>query len=126
MLCTGSELEYSTPPYNFSWMVEGCLAGMACPSNTSEIRYLVENGIGHLVTLSEDRTPPMDDDSIRNHIKWTVIPVVEFEPPTLDDMKKFIAICKEHQEKVRDSNTEFRLSPERSDQVVAFLTKCPN
>ncbi|CAH1970763.1 unnamed protein product [Acanthoscelides obtectus] len=94
-----SKAEYSTPPYNFSWIVEGCLAGMACPSNTSEIRYLVENGIGHLVTLSKDRIPPMDDDSIRNHIKWTVIPVVEFEPPTLDDMKKFIAICKEHQGK---------------------------
>nr|CAH7725190.1 unnamed protein product [Callosobruchus chinensis] len=69
---------------------------MACPSTHSEIRYLVDNGIQHLVTLSTDMQPPMDDDSIRDIIKWTVIPVVEFEPPTLDDIKRFIAICEEY------------------------------
>nr|CAH7725191.1 unnamed protein product [Callosobruchus chinensis] len=74
---------------------------MACPSTHSEIRYLVDNGIQHLVTLSTDMQPPMDDDSIRDIIKWTVIPVVEFEPPTLDDIKRFIAICEEYAGKVR-------------------------
>nr|CAI5861571.1 unnamed protein product [Callosobruchus analis] len=69
---------------------------MACPSTPSEIRYLVENGIQHLVTLSTDMEPPMDDDSIRDIIRWTVIPVVEFEPPTLHDMQKFIAICEQY------------------------------
>lgn len=45
-------------PTNFSWIVEGLLAGSAFPSHGGHFQYLVDVGVQHLVTLTE-YTPPL-------------------------------------------------------------------
>lgn len=45
-------------PTNFSWIVEGLLAGCAFPSHGGHFQYLLDSGIQHLVTLTE-YTPPL-------------------------------------------------------------------
>lgn len=85
-----------TAPWNFSWIVAGELAGMACPDTKQNIEFLVRSGIRHLVTLSPETKPPTDSLS---GIEWTLIPVEEFEAPALEDILKFINICNNCKEK---------------------------
>lgn len=45
-------------PTNFSWIIEGLLAGCAYPSHGGHFRFLITEGIKHLVTLTEYVPPP--------------------------------------------------------------------
>ena len=85
----GDEVD-AYPPWNFSWVVEGALAAMAWPQNKENLRYLHEEGIRHLVTLSPEKLPPIQDFQ---QLEWTTIPIEEFEPPTIKDILNFIDIC---------------------------------
>lgn len=80
----------SHAPYNFSWIVPNELAGMGWPRTVANLNFLVQNGIRHLVTLSPEMMPPVKNFQ---QMRWTLIPVEEFEPPTIEDIEKFIEIC---------------------------------
>lgn len=80
----------SYPPWNFSWVVDNELAAMAFPRTVENLRWIAEQGIKHLVTLSPEKQPPIDSTT---SFAWTVIPVDEFEPPSIKQIKQFIEIC---------------------------------
>lgn len=80
----------SYPPWNFSWVVPNKLAAMAWPQNKENLRYIYEEGVRHLVTLSPEKLPPIEEFQ---QLEWTKIPIEEFEPPTIKDILKFIDIC---------------------------------
>ena len=46
-------------PDNFSWLIEGKLAGSAIPTSKDEIKWLQEQGVKSVVTIRE---VPLDDD----------------------------------------------------------------
>ncbi|XP_031327282.1 dual specificity protein phosphatase 23-like [Photinus pyralis] len=73
---------------NFSWIVPGELAGMACPK-TKHMNYLESVGIKHLITLSPEILPPSEGKTI----KWSQIFIEEFEAPSLEQILKFVDIC---------------------------------
>lgn len=79
------------PPLKFSWIIPKKLAAMAFPRNKENIKFLVNQGITHLVTLTAGKKPPVEDVA---RIRWTEVPVEEFEVPNLEQIKKFIDICK--------------------------------
>lgn len=79
------------PPLKFSWVIPKKIAAMAFPRNKENLKFLINQGITHLVTLTADKKPPVDD---MPRLKWTEIPVEEFEVPSLDQIKKFIDVCK--------------------------------
>lgn len=79
------------PPLKYSWVIPKKLAAMAFPRNKENIKYLVNQGITHLVTLTADKKPPVEDVA---RIRWSEIPVEEFEVPSLEHVKKFIDVCK--------------------------------
>jgi hypothetical protein len=54
-----------------------------------QLRFLVSQGIDHLVTLSSDKLPPY---YAFPELKWTLIPVEDFTGPTIGEIKKFIRI----------------------------------
>lgn len=81
----------SYPPWNFSWVIPKELAAMAHPRNKENLRFLVNEGIKHLVTLSPEKKPPVTDVP---ELNWTVIDVDEFEAPTMRNIKDFMDICK--------------------------------
>ncbi|XP_050295432.1 dual specificity protein phosphatase 23-like isoform X2 [Anthonomus grandis grandis] len=83
-------------PWNFSWIIPTYLAATSCPSTLEELKFIKEQGISHLVTLSPEYHPPT-----KNYpgIKWTYIPINEFEAPSLEDIKKFIHISDEYRSK---------------------------
>lgn len=75
--------------------MEQKLAAMSCPSTEGNMTYLWQNHIRHLVTLSPEKVPPKVDFQIES----TIIPVEEFEAPSLNDINKFIVLCKESLER---------------------------
>ncbi|XP_053618445.1 dual specificity protein phosphatase 23-like isoform X3 [Plodia interpunctella] len=79
------------PPLKFSWVIPKKLAAMAFPRNKENLKFLTNQGITHLVTLTADKKPPVDDIP---RLRWTEIPIEEFEIPTTEQIKKFIDVCK--------------------------------
>lgn len=84
--------EHSYPPWKFSWIVERKLAAMAWPQTSSNIRFLHEQGICHLITLSPEKRPPITD-KLFDKISWTEIGIEEFEPPSVKQIQQFIDVC---------------------------------
>lgn len=82
----------SAPPPNFSWVDPGKVAGLAMPRMTAHYQYLLNNGIKHLVSLSE-RKPPYHDtcpDLTLHHIK-----IHDFCAPTFDQINRFLSVVEE-------------------------------
>lgn len=82
----------STAPHNFSWVEPGKVAGLAMPRYPAEYRYLLDNGVRHLVCLCE-RKPPHHDtcpDLQLHHIK-----IADFTPPTPSQIDKFLSLVEE-------------------------------
>lgn len=84
--------ETLSPPWNFSWVVDGKLSAMGWPQTEANVTYLLQQGVTHLVTLSPEMVPPT---GVSSKLQWTLIPVQEFEAPTLDQIKQFISICEQ-------------------------------
>lgn len=77
-------------PKNFSWIEKEKLAAFGCPSSPASLRYLLENNITYLVTLSPETPPPVHTFP---DINWIEIKVREFHPPTNYQIEKFISTC---------------------------------
>ncbi|KAK7871029.1 hypothetical protein R5R35_014093 [Gryllus longicercus] len=82
--------EASYSPWNFSWVVEKKLAAMAWPQTPANLRFLLDQGIRHLITLSPEKRPPIHSFP---DLGWTEISIKEFEAPSISQIKKFIDIC---------------------------------
>ncbi|KAJ8270716.1 hypothetical protein GJAV_G00118430 [Gymnothorax javanicus] len=80
------------PPPNFSWIEQNKLAGLALPRMTAHYKFLVESGIRHLVCLCETKPPRYDTNLglVLHHI-----PIGDFCPPSLDQIKRFLAIVED-------------------------------
>ncbi|KAM9293894.1 dual specificity protein phosphatase 23 [Gastrophryne carolinensis] len=76
-------------PHNFTWVEPGLLAGMALPRLPAHYQYLYDNGIRHLVALTE-RKPPYHDTC--PGISLHHIRIIDFCPPTLEQIKAFLKI----------------------------------
>ncbi|MBS1258453.1 MAG: hypothetical protein MAG551_01512 [Candidatus Scalindua arabica] len=77
---------------NFSWLIEGEIAGMAKPaSSVYDFEFLKENGFEAIVSLTEF---PLDESLIEEFgFSIKHIPVRDFEAPTLEQIKNFIAFA---------------------------------
>ncbi len=82
---------------NFSWLIEGEIAGMAKPaSSVNDFEFLREKGFEAIVSLSEI---PLSEVLIEE-FGFTVkhIPIRDFEAPTLEQIEDFVVFA----EKVRE------------------------
>lgn len=79
-------------PWNFSWVVHKKLAAMAWPQTEDNLRYILGEGVTHLITLSPEMLPPVHSSPT---LSWTLIAVPEFEAPSLNQISEFIGICEE-------------------------------
>ncbi|KAL1512484.1 hypothetical protein ABEB36_002069 [Hypothenemus hampei] len=115
-------------PWNFSWIIPGILAGSSYPQTISNLHFLKEEGISHLVTLSPDHIPPNTNFP---GIKWTYIPIEEFKAPTLDDMNTFIELCTSSRDENKAIAVHCRAGWGRTGTMVAiyfvkFLNMSPD
>ncbi|XP_053823255.1 dual specificity protein phosphatase 23 [Anomalospiza imberbis] len=79
-------------PPNFSWVVEGRLAGLAMPREPGHYRYLRERGVRHLVSLTE-RAPP--HHGCCPQIQLHRLRVADFTPPSPEQIQSFLQIVEE-------------------------------
>ncbi|KAM8916830.1 dual specificity protein phosphatase 23 [Spinachia spinachia] len=82
----------STPPHNFSWVEPDKVAGLALPRTTSEYRYLLDNGIKHLVCLCEGKPPGYDSCP---QLQLHHIATADFTPPSPAQIDRFLSIVEE-------------------------------
>merc|ERR1719481_1586773 len=67
-------------PMNFTWVIPDELCGMGWPKSRDQVRFLVDQGIDHLVSLSPEKIPP---HYAFPDLKHTLIPVEDFTGPTI-------------------------------------------
>jgi atypical dual specificity phosphatase len=69
-----------TPP-NFSWLIDGWLAGMAYPRSDAALAALHALGVRAIVTLTE---APLPADALERHYLQAVhFPIIDFTAPTV-------------------------------------------
>ncbi|GBN92024.1 Dual specificity protein phosphatase 23 [Araneus ventricosus] len=111
-------------PMNFSWIDEGKLAAFGRPSSPENLRFLLENNIAYLITLSPECTPPVFTFP---DIHWYEIKVREFHPPRNDQIKKFISICEKSLEQGKAVGVHCRMGRGRTGVMAAcYLVKFHN
>ncbi|MHC4182819.1 MAG: dual specificity protein phosphatase 23 [Planctomycetota bacterium] len=79
---------------NFSWLIEGEIAGMAKPASTvSDFEFLKDNNIDAIVSLSEF---PLDQNLVEEFgFEVKHIPVRDFESPRMEQVEDFLKFAKE-------------------------------
>ena len=73
-------------PDNFSWLIEGKLAGSAIPTSKDEIKWLQEQGVKSIVTIRE---VPLDDDWV-DEMKYLHVLSDDMGVPSFDDLKNSV------------------------------------
>ena len=70
-------------PDNFSWLIEGKLAGSAIPTSKDEVKWMQDEGIKSIVTIRE---APLDEDWV-DEMKYLHVLSDDMGVPTFDDLK---------------------------------------
>ena len=78
-------------PDNFSWLIEGKLAGSAIPTSKDEIKWLQEQGVKSIVTIRE---VPLDDDWV-DEMKYLHVLSDDMGVPSFDDLKNSVEYVRE-------------------------------
>lgn len=76
-------------PHGFSWIEKPLLAGMARPASPEEFRWLREQGIQVLVSLTEDR--PRRDWTDDAGLLVFHEPLEDMEPPSQEQLERAVS-----------------------------------
>ena len=78
---------------NFSWLIEGKVAGMARPaSSVRDFEFLKDEGLEAIVTLTE---LPLSEVLVAEFgFSVKHIPIRDFEAPTLEQVQNFVTFAK--------------------------------
>ncbi|KAF6074381.1 dual specificity phosphatase 23 [Phyllostomus discolor] len=101
-------------PPNFSWVLPGRLAGLALPSSPAHYQFLLDQGIRHLVSLTE-RGPPHTDSCPGLTLHRLRIP--DFCPPAPEQIERFVQIVDQANARGEDEETGGSLK-------AALLSSC--
>ena len=109
-----SEWKHVEAPPNFTWVGQDELAGMGWPKSRDQVRFLLSQGIDHLITLSADKIPPY---YAFPELKWSLISVEDFTGPCIRDIKKFI-------NEMDKARMEGEVRKSKSNKYSSFNTFC--
>ena len=73
-------------PDNFSWIIEGKLAGSAIPTSTDEVQWAIDQGVKSIVTIREE---PLDSD-YTNNVNYLHVHSNDMGVPEFDDLVKSV------------------------------------
>ena len=73
-------------PDNFSWIIEGKLAGSAIPTSLDEVRWAIDQGVKSIVTIREE---PLDSD-YTNNVNYFHVHSNDMGVPEFDDLVKTV------------------------------------
>jgi len=73
-------------PDNFSWIIEGKLAGSAIPTSIDEVEWAIDQGVKSIVTIREE---PLDSD-YTNNVNYLHVHSNDMGVPEFDDLVKTV------------------------------------
>ena len=73
-------------PDNFSWLIEGKLAGSAIPTSTDEVEWAIEQGVKSIVTVKEE---PLDSSWTKD-VNYLHVHSNDMGVPEFDDLVKTV------------------------------------
>ena len=73
-------------PDNFSWIIEGKLAGSAIPTSIDEVEWAIDQGVKSIVTIREE---PLDSDWA-NNVNYLHVHSNDMGVPEFDDLVKSV------------------------------------
>ena len=73
-------------PDNFSWIIEGKLAGSAIPTSIDEVEWVIDQGVKSIVTIREE---PLDTD-YTNNVNYFHVHSNDMGVPEFDDLVKTV------------------------------------
>jgi len=83
-------------PHNFSYVLDGVLAGMECPGRFALLRedlaFLHRRGVRAIVSLTEQ---PLDSALLKEyHFQYLHLPVRDFHAPELSQVRRFMVFLR--------------------------------
>lgn len=82
----------SEKPTNFSWVIEGKLAGSGLPVNDEEFQWVLDQGIKSIVTIREI---PLSKDWFNDGTGYLHVYSEDFGAPSLEDLNRAVNYIKE-------------------------------
>ncbi|MFL5339867.1 MAG: dual specificity protein phosphatase family protein [Gemmataceae bacterium] len=84
-------------PYGFSWIDEPLLAAMARPEDVDELRWLREQGVELIISLSED---PLRRDWLSDaNLLALHVPITDMDAPTLEQLREITSAIRKARER---------------------------
>lgn len=80
----------SEQPRNFSWLIEGKICGMARPTKCEHLKWVEENNVGLVITLTGEGNLP-DTLFEGTQLERLYIPIEDYHTPTLEQVDLFIS-----------------------------------
>lgn len=79
-------------PTNFSWVIQGSVAGSGFPTSRTEVQWLYQQGIRGIVSMTE-RSLPSD---WTGDISYLHLPTVDMTAPTQENIDAAMNFIQEH------------------------------
>lgn len=79
---------FTDKPTNFGWVVDGVVAGSGFPSSAAQVRWLKENGVRSILTLTEDPLPKefLEGSGLSSvHVRMS-----DHEPPSQESLSEAV------------------------------------
>ncbi|MEM0365273.1 MAG: dual specificity protein phosphatase 23 [Candidatus Nitrosocaldus sp.] len=73
-------------PHNFSWVIDGLLAGSAKPMSMQEMEWVKQVGIKSILSVIEEPLP----DEWLDGINYLHIPTLDYTAPDVEDMDRAV------------------------------------
>jgi len=78
-------------PTNFSWLIDGTLAGSGMPTSFEEITWIRKQGVRSIVTMTEEGLP----DSWVNELEYLHVPTEDMTAPDIDKIDAAVEFIRE-------------------------------
>jgi len=107
---------FADTPFNFGWVDEG-LAVSGRPVTRGQIIWLKKAGIGAILSLTEDRIPPVFLEGL--DIVYGHLPIPDHEPPTIDSILRSVKFIEEARSQGRSVLVHCAAGQGRSGTIAA-------
>lgn len=81
-------------PSNFSWIIEGRLAGSGRPMNPRDLQWMKRQGVAALLSLTE--TPLPDGWAEKAELIYSNTPLLDHKPPTVEQIEETVNFITDH------------------------------